>query len=77
VDPSRGHEGDWLIACRGGKAAWANFDYASALNEFLMLGNVATQFEGSLEFDPVAMKVAGNAEADALLQCEYRQGWSL
>ncbi len=77
VDSSRGHERDWLIACRGGKPAWANFDYASALNEFLMLGNVATQFEGKLEFDPVAMKIAGNAEANALLLPEYRQGWPL
>ena len=77
VDASRGHERDWLLACRGEKPAWANFDYASALNEFLMLGNVATQFEGPLEFDVAAMKIANDAEADALLRCEYRQGWSL
>jgi len=77
VDPSRGHERDWLIACRGGKPAWANFDYASALNEFLMLGNVATQFEDKLEFDPVATKIINNTRADALLRAEYRQGWSL
>jgi len=77
VDRSRGHEMDWLLACRGGKPAWANFDYASALNEFLMLGNVATQFEGVLEFDPIAMKIANNQEADALLRYPYRQGWSL
>lgn len=77
VDASRGHEGDWFIACRGGKPAWANFDYASALNEFLMLGNVATQFEDKLEFDPAAMKIVNNAEADALLRSEYRQGWTL
>ncbi len=77
VEPSHGHERDWLLACRGGKPAWANFDYASALNEFLMLGNVATQFEGPLNFDPIAMKITGNAEADALLRCEYREGWSL
>jgi hypothetical protein len=30
-----------------------------------------------LEFEPVAMKVRNNAEADSLLRCEYRQGWSL
>ncbi len=77
VEPSRGHEMDWLLACRGGKPAWANFDYASALNEFLMLGNVATQFEGPLDFEPVAMKILNNPEADALLRAEYRQGWSL
>ena len=77
VEPSRGHEQDWLLACRGGKPAWANFDYADALNEFNMLGNVATQFEGKLEFDPVACKIVNNAEADKALRCEYRQGWAL
>ena len=77
VDASRGHEADWFQACRGGKPAWANFDYASALNEFLMLGNVATQFEGKLEFEPAAMKIVNNAEADAALRPEYRKGWSL
>jgi len=77
VESSRGHEQDWLLACRGGKPAWANFDYADALNEFLMLGNVATQFEGRLEFDPVAMKIVNNADADSLLRSDYRQGWVL
>lgn len=77
VESSRGPEQDWFAACRGGKRPWANFDYASALNEFLMLGNVATQFDGPLEFDPAAMRIVNNAEADALLRCEYRPGWSL
>jgi hypothetical protein len=77
VEGSRGPEQDWFSACRGGKPAWANFDYADALNEFLMLGNVATQFDGQLEFDPVAMKIVNNAQANALLRSEYRQGWSL
>jgi len=77
VQISRGPERDWFAACRGGPRPWADFDYASALNEFLMLGNVATQFEGQLEFDPVAMKITNHAEADALLRPEYREGWSL
>jgi hypothetical protein len=79
VEASRGHEQDWLAACRGGQPAWANFDYAGALNEFLMLGNVATQFESGtrLEFDPVSMKIVNNAEADALLRPEHRKGWAL
>jgi len=77
VERSRGPERDWLLACRGGKASWSNFDYADALNEFLMLGNVATQFKGPLEFEPIAMRIVNNAEADAALRCEYRKGWSL
>jgi hypothetical protein len=77
VENSRGPEQDWFLACRGGQTPWSNFDYASALNEFLMLGNVATQFEGPLDFDPLAMKITNHAQADTLLHCEYRPGWSL
>ncbi len=77
VENSRGPEQDWFAAIRGGKPGWSNFDYASALTEFLMLGNVATQFESPLDFDPREMKVVNSAEADALLRCDYRQGWSL
>jgi hypothetical protein len=74
---SRGHEADWLLACRGNKPAWANFDYAGALTEFNMLGNVATQFEGTLEFDPVVCRIRNHAEADKAMRLEYRRGWSL
>lgn len=78
VETSRGPEQDFFAACRGGgKTPWSNFAYASALNEFLMLGNVATQFETPLEFDPLAMKIVNNAEADRVLSCEYRTGWTL
>jgi predicted dehydrogenase len=77
VEASSGHEMDWFNAIRGGPPVWANFDYADSLNEFLMLGNVATQFETRLEFDPRGMKIVNNPEADALLRCEYRQGWTL
>jgi hypothetical protein len=42
-----------------------------------MLGNVATQFESALDFDPLVMKVINNPEADALLRSDYRHGWTL
>jgi hypothetical protein len=79
VEPSRGHELDWLDACRGGKQPWANFDYASSLNECLMLGNVATQIDSgtTLTFDPFEMKVIDNIAADALLKSEYRNGFEI
>jgi hypothetical protein len=77
VKASRGHYHDWLIACRGGELPWANFDFAARLSEFLMLGNVATQFPGELEYDPVAGKITNQAAANEALSCEYRQGWKL
>jgi hypothetical protein len=77
VDRSQGHERDWLVACRGGKPAWANFDYAGPLTEFNMLGNVATQFASTLEYDPLAGRIMNNEEANRALQAEYREGWTL
>ncbi len=74
---SRGHEREWADACKGGPAAMSNFNYADPLAEFVLMGNVATQFEGKIEFDPIKMKVVNNAKADAALTREYREGWSL
>lgn len=74
---SRGHESEWLDACRGGPAALSNFDYSGPLTEFVLLGNIATRFGKTIEYDPVAMKVTNLAEADAALRRQYRQGWSL
>jgi len=74
---SRGHENEWLDACKGGPAAMSNFDYSDPLAEFVLLGNVATRFGRTIEFDPVAMKVVNDAQADGALKRDYRAGWSL
>ena len=54
---SRGHEKEWLDACQGGPAAMSNFDYSGPLTEFVLLGNVATLFGKTIEYDPAAMKI--------------------
>lgn len=77
LPPSRGHYQDWFNACRGGEPAFANFDYANPLSEFLMLGNVATRFEGEIVYDPLAARVVNNDDADRALGYEYREGWVL
>ena len=74
---SRGHEREWLDACRGGPAAMSNFDYAGPLAEFVLLGNVATQFDHKIDFDPMTMKIVNSSEANNALRREYRNGWSL
>ncbi len=74
---SRGHEREWLDAVQGGPAAMSNFNYSGPLAEFLLLGNIATRFEGPIEFDPVAMKIVNNSSADRLIKRDYRDGWSL
>ncbi|HPM84798.1 MAG TPA: Gfo/Idh/MocA family oxidoreductase [Candidatus Anammoximicrobium sp.] len=72
-----GHERDWFQACRGGPAAISSFEHSGPAMELLLLGNVASLVDGPLEFDPVAMKIVNNAEADALLRPEHRQGWTV
>jgi hypothetical protein len=74
---SRGHEREWLDACKGGPPAMSNFNYAGPLTEFVLLANVATQFDHEIEFDPIAMKIVNSEEADKALRREYREGWSL
>jgi len=74
---TRGHEREWLDACKGGPAAMSSFEYADPLAEFVLLGNVATLVGETIEFDPLEMKVLNNPRADAALHREYRQGWSL
>ncbi len=74
---ARGHEREWLEACKGGPQAMSSFDYAGRLAEFVLLGNVSTLVGKPIEFDPVAMKIVNNAEADRALRYEYRDGWLL
>jgi hypothetical protein len=75
---SGSHEREWLAACRGQGKAMSNFaDYAGPHTEFVLLGNVATQFEGPLRFDPVAMEFFDHPEANAALGRSHRKGWEV
>jgi len=75
---SPGHEREWLNAIRGGPAACSNFvDYGSLQTEFLLLGNIATQVEGTIEYDPLTGRVANNEAANRLCRKNYREGWVL
>jgi predicted dehydrogenase len=41
IPRSPGHMEEWIIACKGGEPAKANFDYSGPLTELVALGNVA------------------------------------
>jgi hypothetical protein len=71
------HEREWLQACRGGPKAMSNFDYGALLTEFLLLGNVATQFDRPIQFDPVTMQCLDDEEANNALGREHRAGWEI
>ena len=77
IPPSIGHHREWITACKTGSPTTCNFDYAGAVTETLLLGNIAYRVGKKLTWDPGAMKFPGSPEADALLKREYRQGWTL
>jgi hypothetical protein len=74
---SRGHEGDFYQACRGGISAWGSFENTGPFWELMALGVVATMFDEELEFDPIECRITNNAEADAALNPPRRKGWEL
>jgi predicted dehydrogenase len=74
---SPGHHKEWIEACKGGKPAMSNFDYAGPLTEFILLGNVAMRAGKKLEWDAAALKATNAPEADQFIRREYRKGWTL
>jgi hypothetical protein len=74
---SNGHHRDWLDACKGGKPASANFEYAAVLTEIGLLGLVAMRVEKVMYWDAKAMKVTNIPEADRYLKESYRSGWEI
>jgi predicted dehydrogenase len=71
------HYAEWLEACRNGKQSSANFEYSGWLTESNHLGNVAYRVGKKIEWDPVGLRATNAPEADRLLRCPYRKGWSL
>jgi predicted dehydrogenase len=81
---SPGHYLEWIEACKGGKPAGSNFDWAGPLTETVLLGNVAlrTQLREKLTkvrllWDSEKFAFTNLAEANQFLKKEYRQGWTV
>jgi predicted dehydrogenase len=77
IAPSPGHHAEWIAACKGGPPALCNFEYAGALTECVLLGNVAYRAGKTIEWDSAGLKARNGPEADAFLRREYRKGWTL
>ncbi len=72
------HEEDWITACKGGRAACSNFDYAGPLTETVVMGNLSLRRLGQkLLWDGQNMKVTNDDEANKYVNEPCRKGWSL
>ncbi len=81
---SPGHHQEWTDACKGGKPAGANFEFAALVTQVVLLGNITLRPElrdnlsrRKLEWDGTNMKITNLPEANDFLHTEYRSGWSL
>ncbi len=77
IAKSIGHHKEWVEACKAGGPTSCNFDYAAAVTEAMLLGNIAYRVGKKLVWDPAAARFPGSPEADRLIQREYRKGWAL
>ena len=76
IPKSVGHHQEWINACKHGGETTCHFGYSGPLTETVLLGVVAYRSGDRLTWDPVKF-TTGSDKADALLQREYRQGWTL
>jgi len=73
-----GHEKDWIRACKTGKPASSSFEYSGPLSEAVLMGNLAVRFpDRELLWNGQAMEVTNDADANAYVRREYREGWHL
>ncbi len=77
ISDSIGHHREWIHACKTGEATTCNFDYAGALTEMVLLGNVAYRVGKKLDWDPKSLKATNSPEADRFINETYRKGWTL
>lgn len=77
IPPSAGHHKEWVEACKTGGSTSCNFDYAGAVTETMLLGNIAYRVGEKLQWDAASMKFPNCRKAETLLRREYRQGWTL
>lgn len=82
-EKSPGHFQEWIRAIRGERPAVSNFpDYASALTETVLLGNLAvwTAKDGQgpkVEWDAKSLKVKNVPGLETMIKPVYREGYTL
>jgi len=77
IPASVGHYHEWIQACKTGSPTTCNFDYAGALSEVVLLGNVAYRTGRKIEWDGDALRARNCSEALNYVHREYRKGWAI
>ena len=71
------HYGGWTRACKTGECTVCPIEFDCEMTEMALLGTLALRTRRVLAWDAGAMKVTNNADASALVDPPYREGWTL
>jgi hypothetical protein len=71
------HHQEWIDGCKTGSPTGTNFDYAAALTETVLLGNVALHSGREITWDAETMQPKDGPLDDLYIRRDYRAGWSL
>ena len=74
---SAGHYKEWVDACKDGKPANCNFEFAGKMNEVAQLGTLAARAARMLEWDAANMTISNDREANSWVNPPYRKRWTL
>jgi hypothetical protein len=77
IPDSVGHHEEWIQACKLRTPTLSNFEYAGALSEAVLLGNVAHRAGCKLQWDAKHARVTNCQAAGEFIQHHYRKGWKI
>jgi predicted dehydrogenase len=77
IADSIGHYKEWVEACKTGGPTTCHFDYAGALTEAALLGNVSYRLGRPLTWDATKLRAVNEPEAERYIRKEYRKGWEV
>jgi hypothetical protein len=76
-DNHSAHCRDWVRACKGGVAACSEFSRGGPYTEWLVLGAVASHYDGKLLWDNAKMEFKNNKDSAKWIKPIFRKGWDL
>ena len=71
------HYTEWVDACKTGKKTTCPIEFGCEMTEMGLLGALSLRARRLIQWDAAAMKVTNSNHANALVDPEYRDGWSL
>ncbi len=75
IEPSEGHEREWLDCIRSRQQPSCNADYHAKIDVAIGLANLSYRLRRSVRFNAETAKIEGDAEAAGLARPVYRDPW--